>query len=126
MENLLNVWKSRNLSLKGKITILKTLILPQIQFLFSMLYIPEIILEKIDSLMLKFLWNNKPPKIRKNVIIAPIVQGGLGMVDVHSIHTAAKCGWIRRYFDENDTKWKVLFKLMIEVPENILNKNMLW
>ena len=38
---ILNIWKSRSLSLKGKITIIKTLAIPQIQFLFNMIYIPE-------------------------------------------------------------------------------------
>ena len=37
MDELINIWKCRGLSLKGKITIIKTLILPQIQFLFSMI-----------------------------------------------------------------------------------------
>ena len=32
MQKLTNIWNCRNLSLKGKITILKTLVLPQIQF----------------------------------------------------------------------------------------------
>ena len=38
MNTIINIWKSRSLSLKGKITIIKTLILPQINFLFSMIY----------------------------------------------------------------------------------------
>ncbi len=46
METIINIWKPRRLSLKGKITIIKTLILPQIQFLFSMIYIPLIYLNK--------------------------------------------------------------------------------
>ena len=55
METLLNIWRSRNLSLKGKITIMKTSILPQIQFLFSMIYIPDEILDKIDKLLFDYL-----------------------------------------------------------------------
>ena len=41
LSTVLNIWKSRNLSLKGKITIIKTLAIPQIQFLFNMIYIPD-------------------------------------------------------------------------------------
>ena len=44
INTLINIWKGRKLSLKGKITILRTLILPQVQFLFSMITIPDITL----------------------------------------------------------------------------------
>ena len=46
MNTLTNIWQCRSLSLKGKITILRTLILPQIQFLFSMIPTPDAILKK--------------------------------------------------------------------------------
>ena len=55
MQTLLSMWRVTNLSLKGKITILRTLILPQIQFLFGLLYIPEYILKTIDDMMFQFL-----------------------------------------------------------------------
>ena len=38
IQTIVNIWRSRMLSLKGKITIIKTLIIPQVQFLFSMIY----------------------------------------------------------------------------------------
>ena len=76
MQQLINIWTSRSLSLKGKITIIRSIILPQIQFLFSMVYVPKEILDKVDKILFQFLWNNKPPKIRRNTIIAPISEGG--------------------------------------------------
>ena len=99
LSTILKIWKSRSLSLKGKITILKTLAIPQIQFLFNMIYIPENIIKKIDNLIYNFLWNSKLPKIKKSTIIAPIPDGGLSMVDTHSIHQSAKISWIKRLFD---------------------------
>ena len=35
-----------------------------------------------DEILLKFLWDNKPVKVKKSTIIAPTEQGGLNMVDV--------------------------------------------
>ena len=46
----LDIWRSRNLLLKGKIIILKTLILPQILFLFNLIYVPKSVLDQIDEL----------------------------------------------------------------------------
>ena len=63
MQTLINIWKQRNLSLKGKVTIIRSLILPQIQFLFNMLYIPKKTLDTIDKMLFLYLWNNKPAKV---------------------------------------------------------------
>ena len=38
----------------------------------------------------------KHPKIQINTIIAPISEGGLGMVDISCVYHAAQISWIRR------------------------------
>ena len=122
MEKLLFIWTSRNLSLKGKITIIKSLILPQILFLLTLIYVPKYILDKIEKLFLSFLWNFKPAKIKKETIIAPIREGGLNMIDIYSMHTAAKCSWIKRIWCGEIVNWKVLMLKMLSLNKNILNK----
>ena len=92
IQTILNIWRSRNLSLKGKITIIKTLIIPQVQFMFSTIFIPANIFEKIDKILFEFLWQSKPSQIKKSTIIAPISEGGLGMVDIFSIQQLTKVG----------------------------------
>ena len=82
--------ENKILSLKGKIAIIRSILLPQVQFLFSMLYVPEKIIKKIDQILLTFLWDNKPAKVKKSTIIAPIDQGGLNMVDLNAVNKAAK------------------------------------
>ena len=70
--------------------IIKALILPQIQFLFAMIYTPDYLIKKIDEMLFKYLWGNKPPKIKRNTIIASTYDGGLAMVDVYEVHATAK------------------------------------
>ena len=55
MENLTNTWRARHLSLKAKVTIIKSLILPQVTHLLSMCYCPQTMLEKIDKVLLFFM-----------------------------------------------------------------------
>ena len=123
MEKILQIWKQRKLSLKGKITILKTLVLPQIQFLFALLYVSENTLKHVDNMLFGFLWDKKPAKIKRDTIIAPIDEGGLGMIDVYAVHTTAKCSWISRLLSKTDSKWKTLTWKMLNIPKFILNKN---
>ena len=65
MNTILNIWRCRNLSIKGKIVIIKSLVLPQITFLFSMLYITDSILIEIEKMLYNFIWDFKPAKIKK-------------------------------------------------------------
>ena len=40
-KNVLNIWKQRDLSLKGKITILKSLALPQLTYVTNVIFVPS-------------------------------------------------------------------------------------
>lgn len=53
----LNLWKMRNLSLLGKILIVKTLALSKLVFLASVIPIPENILNVVQKEMNTFIWN---------------------------------------------------------------------
>ena len=124
IKTLLNIWKSRKLSYKGRITIIRTLILPQVQYHFSIIEVTDKILAFLEKIFFEFLWGNKPSKIKRNNIIAPVEHGGLGMIDVYAVHSTAKCSWIRRLYDNTNAKWKITFLVMLNINIDILNKNL--
>ena len=107
-KTVLAIWSQRDLSLKGKITILKSLALPQLLYTFSVLYVPEDIIDKVDKMMFKFLWNGKPVKIKKTTIIADIQNGGLKMPDIRAMITSQKIMWMKRILCDEKSKWRVL------------------
>ena len=76
IDTILNIWRGRNLSWKGKILILKSLVIPQIQYLLSSCYCPYSYLKKIDTLLFSFLWNSKTSKIKRNSVCATYSMGG--------------------------------------------------
>ena len=110
------------MSLKGRITIIKALVLPQILFLFNLIYVSKEILDQINKEFLNFLWRNKPPKIKKETIIGQLVDVGLKMIDVYNMHVAAKCGWIKLLLSKENGSWKKLFFKMLSINQNMLNK----
>ena len=66
IKNIIQSWSKRSLTLFGKVTIIKSLIVPQLTYLLSVLPNPgENYLKDIDSLIFNFLWDNKPPKIKR-------------------------------------------------------------
>jgi hypothetical protein len=68
MKHLLNTWSYRNLTPLGKITVIKSLILPKISHLLISLPNPnEQIINKNYNMFTRFIWNKKPPKIKKSL-----------------------------------------------------------
>jgi hypothetical protein len=109
--NLLRMWLQRDLSLKGKITVLKTLALSQLIFPLSMLSAPKWVIEEADKLFLKFLWGNKPRKVKKLTTEKSIADGGLSMINIDYMARALKANWINSIYTETDNKWTKIPKL---------------
>jgi len=113
MKNILNMWQQRDLSIKGKITVLKALVIAKIQYVTNMLPVPEDVIKDINQCLFAFVWNKKPHKIASNVLIAPIKCGGLKMPDFDSMIKAAKLAWIPRIMKSN-SRWNQIFQNAIQ------------
>ena len=59
LPNLLNMWKQRELSINGKITIINSLVFSQIMYVASVLYISSEIIADINGIIFSFLWAKK-------------------------------------------------------------------
>jgi hypothetical protein len=103
---VLNMWRARELSIKGKITVVKTLALPILLYASSILTISDNWIDKINREMYKFIWNGKPEKIKRKVLSANIPNGGLKMVDFVSMVKAQKVMWARRLIAKDKASWK--------------------
>ena len=56
-------WSKRNLSILGKVLIIKALIIPIFTLFVSSCVIPEKYKKEIESKCFKFIWNGKPDKV---------------------------------------------------------------
>ena len=94
---LIQQWKRRFLTPIGRVTVIKTLLIPKLNHLFISIPKPkkEIIL-LLCKLMFEFLWNSKVDKVRRNVTTQDYFSGGLKMVDINSFIISLKCSWIKR------------------------------
>ena len=84
----LKSWKFRLVSPLGRITVLKTLILPKFIHLFSSLPVPLSILVEINTIFYKYLWNGKPDKVKRDTIYKDYCEGGLKMINVINFEKA--------------------------------------
>ena len=113
IEKLLCTYQKRYLSLKGKITVIKTLAIPKIIHLLTVLPSPpKTYIEKLESVFKKFIWNNKKSRINYNQICQNIEDGGLKMTHVKTLIQALKISWIKRLI-EGKGGWQDLFASVI-------------
>ena len=101
MKNLLSLWKLRNLTLYGRITILKSLALSKLVYNTSVLATPREFVSSVQTTISRFVWNNKP-KIKHMTMIGPKFKGGLDFPDFKIINNALKVTWIRRIYESSD------------------------
>ena len=114
LEKTLNSWKRRNLTLLGKINIVKTLGLSKLIYNTSVLVIPEQLIKEINSIIFNFIWDEKPPKIKKSTIIGERKHGGLKMTDFNILNKALKVAWIPRIKSESVASWKIIPNAILE------------
>ena len=110
IQSCIRLWKWRSLTLIGKITIIKSLLISKLNHLFLALPSPEpAIIKEIEKLIFKFLWNNKPDKIKRSYLYRQYDLGGLKMVNITEFIKSLKLSWLKRYHLQ-DVKWKVFFR----------------
>jgi hypothetical protein len=104
LQKLLDSWRSWNLSLFGKVVIIKTLGIPKLVYSASLLHIPEAVIKKANKMLFNFLWGARD-KIKRCVIINTVEEGGLKMCDLESQFAAIKGSWIKRILNSPNKIW---------------------
>jgi hypothetical protein len=113
-KQILDMWSQRDLSLIGKITILKSLAYSKIIYQCGVIDPPLKFIEHIIEIAFGFLWNKKPDKIKRKTIIADYEYGGLRMTDIKSFIKAQKVMWVKRFLSPEKASWKALLTLCLE------------
>ena len=100
-KNLLKVWNCRNLTLLGKITVIKSLVLPKFVYLFSNLPDPShFFFEQLQRMFFNFLWSGKTDRIKRNILYNDYEDGGLKMTHIQSFCSALKITWVKIILDK--------------------------
>ena len=69
---------------------------------------PGDLIQNLNKLFYKFLWNTGPDKIKRKNIIKSMSNGGLKMVRIDSFIEALKITWLRRYILQEHCTWSIL------------------
>ena len=107
-QSWVNIWSSRDLTLMGKVTIIKSLIYSQFSYLAIPLIKPsKSLIKKINTLTYNFLWGCKRDKIKRDVIKRSYGEGGLGLFEFSEFVTSLKLTLIKKILNPHPThNWK--------------------
>lgn len=99
IEQLFRSYKRRNLSIIGKITVVKTLALPKLVHALSTLPDPDQeTMKKLNETITRFVWNCRTGKIGRNLIAQDKEMGGLKLTHLPSFAKALKIRWMKLFF----------------------------
>ena len=103
---MINKWEKRDLSLFGRIQIIKTFAISKLVLPASTQCVPVYIVKRIDKILYKFLWRSKD-KVQQIKVIQDIKNGGLNMINIQAFFNSLKASWIKRILmaDPNKDNW---------------------
>ena len=104
----LNMWSGRDLTVFGKVMIIKTLGLSQLIYSASNLVVPDGIAGTVKTKTIKFLWKNKKDKIKRAGLYQDQDKGGLGMTDIKIMFKALRLAWIARLLAAGEKNWSTV------------------
>ena len=100
-KKIINMWKQRDLSLIGRIQIIKTFIISQFLYSISSIDIPEKYIKEIESLIYTFIWKGKKERLKRQILIKTKENGGLKVPCFRFIVDSVKLKWFIKLFDQN-------------------------
>jgi hypothetical protein len=97
-------WERFYLSLPGKITIYKTFLLSQINYIATIMTPSQETIDSLEEKMEKFVV--KGFSLSADKIYSPVKAGGLGMFKLGDFIVSLQCSWIKRCAQSCNDNWK--------------------
>ena len=108
LQTNLDMWKARDLTLFGRVLIIKSLGLSQLVYSASNLNVPQEIIPIIKTKLFNFLWKNRRDKIKRAGLYQDPEKGGIRMTDVEIMIKALRLAWIPRLLTPEIRNWKAI------------------
>ena len=119
MKQLYKVWVKRQLTPLGRVAVLKSLILSKLTHLWLLLpNPPDDFIQTLQNICYKFVWQKKTDKINRKTAHKSIINGGMGIPNLHAFVMSLKLSWLRKLQSTNH-KWKLVTMFNFPLIDNI-------
>lgn len=89
-------WCHRSLSLKGKITVINSLLISLLQYPCASIFTPPQVFSEYRKMVSRFIWNGRKAKIAYKTLVLPISRGGLNLMDLETRVQSNLLQWPKR------------------------------
>ena len=113
-------WKSRDLTIYGRVTIIKSILLAQFVYVIIPLLRPSgRILNEITTFVFNFLWGSKRDKLKRDLVTQKREKGGLAMFYPCDFILGLKLKILQKIGDINFShSWKDIVLSQVKFPEH--------
>ena len=109
MEKRIKMWKTRDLSMFGKVHVTKSLVLPLIQFAGAQVDMPDNFIKQVQKLIWSFIWKWSTCFVNKRLCSLPRISGGIGVPNVDVMIKTAKIKMVVEIL-KSHSDWNLLAK----------------
>lgn len=119
-QKLIDSWRTRDLTLYGKVLLIKALGISIFVYLAICSWPKKETVAKLSRISYDFLWH-KTERIKRNVLINNLEDGGINMIDIESFFMSLQTSWVYRIFQNPESNWQILPRSYL----SLLGKNYL-
>ncbi len=112
IRDIILFWERFHLTLPGRIAVLKTLIIPQLNYLGCFLTPEDEVLARIQENMDSFVLKGQSISKDRRYLLPE--QGGAGLFQLREFLIAQKCSWVKRAMTHQNDNWRL--SLLASVP----------
>ena len=110
---------ARGLSIYGRVTLIKSLLIPKLIYISSLTPTPGHIIKEANQIIYKYLWKGSD-KVRRLSAINKFEEGGLEMIDLETMIKALRLAWLSRFFSDGKGTWKTYLKHLFQDSGELL------
>ena len=114
IESILKLWRMRQLTLEGRITVFKSLAISKVVHLLLITKLHNNTIDLVYKIQKNFIWQGKKAKIKHSTLCNGYENGGLKNVGLRNKVTSIQCSWVKRLFEDGFHDWKVILLLLID------------
>jgi len=100
----LNEWNTRDLSILGRVLVVKAQAIGQLQYMANSICVPKNVTKEVKKLIYRFVWKGVD-KIKRNNASKPLHKGGINLPMLDNIMAAAAVQWLKKRKCKPDRPW---------------------
>lgn len=100
IKGICSTWLNRNLSIKGKVVLIQSLLSSLLQYPCSCLVTPARVIVEYKRIVTDFFWNGKRGKVSYNLLLQNIEDGGIKLPDMATRISVIHLYWIKLLWND--------------------------